>query len=875
MSNIHDVDHVCQVGDGESVLTRPDTGPNGVVEIEAGHPPPPPPSIGQGIVLPSPWVQFAEELGADPEKVRTNTSYILRWAYEVGLWPAVIAPKGAIIKTREGDQTADGKTPLGKGWGAERTTLKKLNYWLKAYRNVGTGPGACICLGPGRAPGGLWLIDVEIDGGAGIESLGILFGDEAVNTMGWASTRGGHRLFVVDGERLLSLLSKAGAEQGKGKKRGVWKLKALPDLELRIGGYKDDGNVLQFQSVVPPSVGDNGEPREWNEVWEIAPLPESAYTCLERLASDQAPAHSHSRGGGGGGRRGKGRRYARAALSDAARKVAATRPGERHDALRHESMALAGLVANGSLSPTEFREEFIEADRANGHAADDPGDARGLLDGALKKATPRAVAEERVFRNWDWDDDGDDGGVDSEGSRKSRPVGLCIQLIELDLTKRFSPGWPKRVGETLFVQTDDYQPVYLDSPSRLFAWIDSIVMVDWKEGANFVSQARFYEHLRMTTKAFDAIETLPHWPPIPGVYYMHRPNSGGGPSGRLDELVGFFSPLTTIDTQLIKSFILTLFWGGEKGKRPAFLAEGPEGDEKQGRGVGKSAVFDILSEELAGGYINVLPTDEMFNVIRRLLSNENGRRRVCRLDNLKSHRFSWADLEGIITCPTISGHKMMVGEGRRPNTLIWVITLNGASFSKDMALRTIPIKLARPNYDAGWDDRVREFCREHLAEILDDIRILLEQSPLPIDPKTRWGAWSRDILTKLPDYPGIEKEIRKRQDDLDSDEEEKDLVIDYIRNMLAAYGFNPDTQAILIPSSTICEWIQGATNKKLPTNHASAFLKGLSILNLKKSDRKGKRNWIWTGNNAKPGHEPLDLHNPPKTAESGGSDQTG
>ena len=54
----------------------------------------------------------------------------------------------------------------------------------------------------------------------------------------------------------------------------------------------------------------------------------------------------------------------------------------------------------------------------------------------------------------------------------------------------------------------------------------------------------------------------------------------------------------------------------------------------------------------------------------------------------------------MITTDIISGKRLYMGEGRRPNTITHVITLNGASLSKDLAQRCIPIKLARPKWRA-------------------------------------------------------------------------------------------------------------------------------------------------------------------------------
>src|SRR5262249_20037751 len=61
----------------------------------------------------------------------------------------------------------------------------------------------------------------------------------------------------------------------------------LPDLEWRIGGHKADGTIKQLQSVCPPTIGNNGRHREWNEVWTLARLPEATYTFLAQHAADR------------------------------------------------------------------------------------------------------------------------------------------------------------------------------------------------------------------------------------------------------------------------------------------------------------------------------------------------------------------------------------------------------------------------------------------------------------------------------------------------------------------------------------------------------------------------------------------------------------
>ena len=194
-------------------------------------------------------------------------------------------PKGYISTQRDGSKTTeDGKRPIGKAWGADRWPVVKLR--SEASRIKGAGVG--VCLGPGRGPSGGWQIDLEGDGPEAGDSLDAVLGGECVETKGWGSTRGSHNLFIADGDRLLGLLSAAGAKEGTGLKAGVWHLEELPGLEWRVGGLKDDGTRKQVQSVVPPTIGDNGQPREWNGVQHVAELPQKPPGSWKQLGKSAA-----------------------------------------------------------------------------------------------------------------------------------------------------------------------------------------------------------------------------------------------------------------------------------------------------------------------------------------------------------------------------------------------------------------------------------------------------------------------------------------------------------------------------------------------------------------------------------------------------------
>ncbi len=448
-------------------------------------------------------------------------------------------------------------------------------------------------------------------------------------------------------------------------------------------------------------------------------------------------------------------------------------------------------------------------------------------------------------------------GKNGEQACRREPVGVDEIHHQLEV---LTPGWPKRVGEGLFIPTAEFQPVYLDSAPRLMAWIDSLAMVDWMNGNACITQPRFFEHLRMNTPQFDAIETLPHFPPLPRIYYMHRPLPD--PAGQLESLLDHFHPASDHDRELIKALALTLFWGGSPGSRPAFLVTGPDQDPEQGRGVGKTQLTDIIAEELAGGYVDVAPTESIADVKTRLLSTESGRRRVARLDNLKTFKFSWADLEGLITSSEISGRALYIGEGRRPNILVWVITLNGASLSKDMAQRCVQIKLARPRFDAAWETRVREFIRANRWGLIADIQTLLMAESPVLCPQTRWAAWERDVLGKTFGWNEIVPEIKRRQQVVDDDHEDRIHLAEFFAEQLTQRMHNPETETVFIPSVTAAEWVSDATRVRYATNRASSFLSNLSIPTLHKGNTKSQRGWIWTGK-ASEDREARKLGEPP------------
>lgn len=389
----------------------------------------------------------------------------------------------------------------------------------------------------------------------------------------------------------------------------------------------------------------------------------------------------------------------------------------------------------------------------------------------------------------------------------------------------------------------------MDSQTALFAWLKEHFQVEWRPGSGMVSQKEFFQSLLMHAEGYDAVENFPHFPPLQKVFYTHAdlPSRDGG---KLKELLARFRPATPEDAELIKAFFLTLFWGGPAGSRPIFLFTCTEGEAKGGRGIGKSTVVEIASK-LCGGMIEVQRAQGMSAVKTRLFSSQALGRRVVRIDNLKESSFGWDGLEALVTSPVISGKKLYQGEGRRPNTLVWTITLNGASLSRDLAQRCVIIQLERPEYNPSWKAQTERFVEDYRQEILAGIRNELARKGHKLDTScSRWAAWEEGVLARVGRSVACQRLLRKRQEVADSDADEAELVAAQFRQELGQRGHDPESVCVFIPARDAADWLKGATRQHRATNKATAYLASLSIRQLSRTKKDGKPGWKWRGEKA-------------------------
>jgi len=504
------------------------------------------------------------------------------------------------------------------------------------------------------------------------------------------------------------------------------------------------------------------------------------------------------------------------------------------------------LSRGGRAVPVRHASEFVEFED---EAESDPLAGLGLTlptpEGEGAAATSSAGDGEPI-RNFQFE----------RGEKGPVAVPLPMAVITRRVLEK-TGGWPKRVGECLFVPNTDRPGVqWIQNVDSLFAFLGERTgfppqFVSSSEDRHVHTKRELFEHLKRTAESFDAVETLPHEPLMKGHYYAcDVPASGTGEY--LRRLVDMFSPETEIDRDLILSAFVTPFWGGEGGTRPAFCIT-----SDAGRGCGKSTLAACIAD-LAGGAVEISSNEDIQQIKTRFLSSEGLRRRGVLLDNVKSSRFSSAELEALITSRTISGKRLYEGEAQRPNTLTFLVTLNGVNLSKDLAQRCVIVKLAKPEFSPTWSEDVRRFIDENRGQLVADALEFLRRPAGSLPSVNRWGVWQQAVLSRLPEPAEAIAVIREREAAADCDQEESEIVEEFFRKALEEIGFNPDQEKVFIPSAIAADWYAKAVGERMSVPKASRTIRqrieeGQFESLLASAAKKEGRGFEWWGANAEPG----------------------
>jgi hypothetical protein len=247
--------------------------------------------------------------------------------------------------------------------------------------------------------------------------------------------------------------------------------------------------------------------------------------------------------------------------------------------------------------------------------------------------------------------------------------------------------------------------------------------------------------------------------------------------------------------------------------------------------------------------------DDAAKMKTRMLSNGGHQCRIATIDNVKTHRFSWAELEALITSPFISGHELYKGDGSRPNHLTWIITLNGVALSTDIAQRVVIIKIRKPQHSGNWQGELEQYIDSNREAIIADLIEFLRSEPIPLKRYSRWGEWERAVLARLPDPNETQTVIAERQAVGNVEAEDGEYVESYIAEQLEELTYDPDVDRVFIPSALLAEWYGASTGEK-GIAHAKARvcinqkINEGTLARLSACGRgKNGRGMIWTGEN--------------------------
>ena len=118
---------------------------------------------------------------------------------------------------------------------------------------------------------------------------------------------------------------------------------------------------------------------------------------------------------------------------------------------------------------------------------------------------------------------------------------------------------------------------------------------------------------------------------------------------------------------------------------------------------------------------------------------------------------------------------------------------------------------------------------------------------------SRWAAWEQAVLARVNNPEKCQELIKQRQQAVDDDATEAELVADEFRSEIRNRGHNPDTDCVFITSKIAAAWLKAGTGQHRATNYASKYLKMLKLQELQGSKKNGITGWCWRGLQAEPG----------------------
>jgi hypothetical protein len=416
---------------------------------------------------------------------------------------------------------------------------------------------------------------------------------------------------------------------------------------------------------------------------------------------------------------------------------------------------------------------------------------------------------------------------DEKGKEKTYKYTVPMPDIVCQMTLALD-GWPRFASGFLFVHepSDTAEPIkVLGDSERLFGHFHAKGSVMWADGLDrtgrsFVTKGEYLATVRDFLQRYQGVELLPHEPPIENHYYAYTPDPSYAPNGwYFNRLCRFFPNCESEeDGILIRSAFLTPLWGGPYGQRPMVVATASD------RGHGKGALTEAIAK-LYGGYVDLALTQTAEDrLYTRLLSPDAVLKRIIRLDNVKG-RFDSAFLENLVTSPFLSGHRLFKGEGIRANTFTVIMTGNSVKLSRDLADRSLQIRLTRPKYRSDWSATLNTFIEENRKRILADGMWILRRPSRKCSVPDRFSAWVSGVLSKCGGKTqDVLRIVQGRRREADEDLNEAVSLMQAIDDYI---GENKDRHPVpFIKSKTMTEIVNSATAERESAKAVHARMHG-------------------------------------------------
>ena len=465
--------------------------------------------------------------------------------------------------------------------------------------------------------------------------------------------------------------------------------------------------------------------------------------------------------------------------------------------------------------------------------------------------------------------------------RGGRAVRVHVSMVAVAASlARVTDGWPRRAGGLLFAPgpppeagklPGDGAARFLPRSEDLFAWAQGTCDLRWtgREAVDAraghlvtpVTKGEFHAHLQATAApCYESVEALPHHPGVPDAWYAPctlPPATGEA----LAELTAKLNPETRDDHDLMVAALITPGWGGPPGRRPAFVFTSDHGS-----GAGKSCTASLICD-CWGGAVEFKEGEKWQDFRQRLLSDDALARRCVLMDNVKGS-VSIPGLESTITSRHIDGHRMYVGQFRRPNRVTFYVTANTPSLSRDLADRAVVIHVGEPIHSGDFSEWSDRFLQERRPQLIADVIALLAGEPrceLEDSDLDRWAPWQRGVLTRFPNGGHLADVIRTERLKFDVELEDAEEVASVVADMVGSMGLDPDESRVSIRRADLTSELvsrqivkQGSSAKWVTRWVRSLMGQGsLSCLRDDPSRKRGKRSWLWVGER---GEDSLTIH---------------